>query len=123
MISALRIFLAERVVNAAKYGVDLESLTPEDRHQVIIDCVGHVLEEMVEFRMCVPRKPWKKNEPCPITNPEQRALALAEFADVLLLLGNCALYAGFSAEDIEKAIADKIAYNDQRLDHAKNTDS
>lgn len=122
MISALRIFLAERVTNAAKYGVDLDSLTPAQRHQIIIDCVGHVLEEMVEFRMCVPRKPWKSNEPCPITNPEQRALALAEFADVLLLLGNCALYAGFSAEDIEKAITDKIAYNDQRLDHSKNVD-
>ena len=52
---------------------------------------GHLVEEMVEARVYVPRRSWKNNEPSYLDNDELRSEFVAEVFDILLF-SSCDLW-------------------------------
>lgn len=95
----------------------LSELTDAQRQELIITTIGHILEEVIEFRQHWPRRAWRNDEISPFVDDEKYHSALIEFIDIILLLGNVAKYAKYDSEIIENAIEEKRRYNEKRLDH------
>ena len=92
----------------------------EARYKKIIEHMGHLVEEMVEARVYVPRRSWKNNEPSYLDNRELRREFVAEMFDILLFHRAILAYAGISGEEFAQAAAEKMNYNSTRPDHNVN---
>jgi NTP pyrophosphatase (non-canonical NTP hydrolase) len=94
-------------------------LTDIEADKLMCTLLSHTLEELVELLMTINRKSWK---PIPSIRSDttQRALALEELADVLLMLDAFRSVAQISYAEIETAVLSKIAKNLVRADHACN---
>jgi hypothetical protein len=90
------------------------------RYKKIIEHMGHLVEEMVEARVYVPRRSWKNNEPSYLDNDELRAEFVAECFDILLFHRAILAYAGVTGEEFLDAARAKMKYNSVRPDHNVN---
>ena len=90
------------------------------RYQKIIEHMGHLVEEMVEARVYVPRRSWKNNEPSFLDNAELRGEFVAEVFDILLFHRAICAYAGITGTELLEAARAKMKYNSQRPDHNVN---
>ena len=90
------------------------------RYTKIIEHMGHLVEEMVEARVYVPRRSWKNNEPSYLDNDELRGEFVAEIFDVLLFHRAICAYAGISGTELLEAARAKMKYNAKRPDHNVN---
>ena len=90
------------------------------RYAKVIEHMGHLVEEMVEARVYVPRRSWKNNEPSFLDNDELRGEFVAEVFDILLFHRAICAYAGITGEELLQAARAKMKYNTQRPDHNVN---
>lgn len=93
------------------------------RYAKIIEHMGHLVEEMIEARVYVPRRSWKNNEPSYLDNDELRKEFVAELFDILLFHRAVLAYAGVTGEEFLEAARAKMKYNSQRKDHNINGDA
>ena len=92
------------------------------RYTKIIEHMGHLVEEMVEARVYVPRRSWKNGEPSFLDNDELRGEFVAEMFDILLFHRAILAYAGVTGEEFLEASRAKMKYNAKRPDHNVNGD-
>ena len=90
------------------------------RYKKIIEHMGHLVEEMVEARVYVPRRSWKNNEPSYLDNDDLRTEFVAEMFDILLFHRAILAYAGVTGEEFLEAARAKMKYNSVRPDHNVN---
>ena len=90
------------------------------RYAKIIEHMSHLVEEMVEARVYVPRRSWKNNEPSFLDSDELRSEFVAELFDILLFHRAILAYAGISGEEFLEAARAKMKYNSKRPDHNIN---
>ena len=98
----------------------LDLLEPSDRYTKVIEHMGHLMEELVEARVYVPRRSWKNNEPSYLDNDKLRKEFIAELFDILLFHRAILAYAGVSGREFAAAAAAKMGYNAKRPDHNVN---
>lgn len=116
-------FLQEGITSqqsyASKSGIKgpLDDLTNQERYAKVIEHLGHAAEEIVEARMLVPRRSWKKNEPGYLDDESLRKEFCWEITDVLLFLRAVVAYSGISVEEFEENFNTKLNYNLSRKDH------
>ena len=116
-------FLEEGIVSQQKYAEkggrqgSLDLLSDEERYKYVIEHLGHMAEEVVETRMCVPRRSWKKNEVGYLESRELRDNFCHELTDILLFFRAVLAYSGISVTEFEKCFNDKLDYNKVRKDH------
>ena len=92
----------------------------EHRHRMVIDYLGHMIEEAHEARAYVPRRTWKNEEVSFLDNDDLRGEFIAETFDLLLFHRAVLAYAGVTPEEFLDAARKKLKYNDQRKDHNVN---
>jgi len=90
------------------------------RHAKVIEHMSHLIEELVEARVYVPRKSWKKVERSFNDDPKLREEFIVELYDCLLFFRAILAYAGVSGEEFVEAALKKNTYNAQRPDHNIN---
>jgi hypothetical protein len=95
-------------------------LTDEERYEWVIVHMGHLIEELVEARVYVPRRSWKNNEPSYLDDPQLRREFVAELFDMTLFHRAILAYAGITGEEFAEAAAAKMGYNATRPDHNVN---
>jgi hypothetical protein len=86
----------------------------------MIEHFGHMVEEMIEARVYVPRRSWKRNEPSFLDNEKRRKEFIAEMYDVILFHRAVLAYGGITGEEFAQIAAEKQAYNQIRPDHITN---
>jgi len=90
------------------------------RYKLINDYMLHMIEEIIEARVMVPRRSWKNNEPSYLDDPERRKEFIAEMFDQLLFHRAVLAYAGISGEEFAQVASEKTNYNSRRKDHNVN---
>jgi len=90
------------------------------RYAKIIEHMGHLVEEMIEARVYVPRRSWKNNEPSFLDNDDLRGEFVAEVFDMLLFHRAICAYAGITGTELLEAARAKMKYNAKRPDHNVN---
>lgn len=119
-------FLAEGIESQQKYAEasnmpgPLDDLTKEAREKMVIEYIGHLIEEAVETRFLVPRRSWKTHEPSFLDNEEGTKEFCYELTDILLFFRATLAYSGISVEEFEKCFNEKLHYNTKRPDHKVN---
>ena len=117
IIEAVASYRAER---NRREGFLPNELTDMEADKSMCALLSHTMEELVELLMCINRKSWK---PIPSIRSDvrQRAIALEELADVILMLDAFRSVAQISYAEIEAAVLAKMAKNLVRTDHICNT--
>lgn len=95
-------------------------LSERDRYAKVIEHMGHLVEELIEARVYVPRRSWKNSEPSYLHDPKLREEFVAELFDILLFHRAILAYAGVTGEEFARAAAAKMNYNSTRPDHNTN---
>lgn len=119
-------FINSGVLSQQKYATaagepgPLDDLTREQRHTKVIEHMGHLLEELVEARVYVPRRSWKNSEPSFLDNEKLRKEFIAEIFDILLFHRAILAYAGVTGEEFAAIASEKMNYNSKRKDHNVN---
>jgi hypothetical protein len=98
----------------------LDSLSRETRHAKVIEHMSHLIEEVVEARVFVPRRSWKQDEPSFLDNEKLRKEFIAEMFDQLLFHRAILAYAGVTGEEFAEIAGKKMEYNKVRPDHVTN---
>lgn len=98
----------------------LDDLSRETRHAKVIEHISHLIEEVIEARVYVPRRSWKNGERSYLDSPEMRREFVAEMYDVILFHRAILAYAGVTGEEFAEIAAEKQAYNQVRTDHNVN---
>jgi hypothetical protein len=97
-----------------------DSLDDSIRHEKVIEHIGHLIEEVIEARVYVPRRSWKTNEPSFLDNEKLRKEFIAECFDILLFHRAILAYAGVTGEEFAAIAEEKLNYNSKRKDHITN---
>ncbi len=95
----------------------------EERYRKVIEHMGHMMEEMVEARVYVPRRSWKNEEVSYLDNEDLRKEFVAEMFDILLFHRAALAYAGITGEEFLQISREKMNYNSKRPDHNINGDA
>ena len=95
----------------------------DERYRKIIEHMGHMMEEMVEARVYVPRRSWKNEEVSYLDNEDLRKEFIAEMFDILLFHRAVLAYAGVTGEEFLQIAREKTNYNAKRPDHNINGDA
>lgn len=94
--------------------VDFDSLTPEEKQIKSLEFLGHLGEELVEFRRELPlRKHWSSKR----TTPVDQTKLLDEYVDALHFFVSIALINGWTSEDVYDAY---IAKNQENINRQNN---
>ena len=123
---SLKDFINEGIIAQQKYAEASDIPGPLDgmikgvRYSYIIDNLGHMMEEVIEARREVVRRPWKKGELGCLDNEEKRTAFIEEMFDTMLFLRATLAYANVTGEEFCKVAYDKMNYNDNREDHKTN---
>lgn len=99
-------------------GLEAEMLPK--RYAKIIEHFGHLIEELIEARVYVPRRSWKNGEPSYLDSPLLRKEFIAELFDIMLFFRAILAYAGVTGEEFLEVSREKLAYNMSRKDHNVN---
>jgi len=110
----------QKYAKAAGFDGPLDDLSPKFRYAKVIEHMGHLMEELVEARVYVPRRSWKNNEPSFLDNDKLREEFIAEVFDILLFHRAILAYAGVTGEEFARVAAAKMGYNSTRPDHNIN---
>lgn len=110
----------QRYAEASGVFGPFDFVSKPERYQAIINNLGHMLEETIEARREVARRPWKKDEIGCLDSEEKRLAFIEEMFDVLLFFRATLAYAGVSGEDFEKVAIAKSNFNENRPDHKIN---
>lgn len=116
-------FLEEGILSQQKYaekaGVKgpLDDLSNAEKYEKVIEHLGHASEEIVEARMLVPRRSWKKNEWGYLDDESLKREFCFEITDVLLFVRATMAYSGISVAEFEEHFNNKLDYNKVRKDH------
>jgi hypothetical protein len=119
-------FLEDAFIQQQKYdsasGIKgpLDMWSDEERYVRVITYLGHMIEEVVETRMLVPRRTWKKNEKSYLETKEGKKEFCKEMTDILLFFRATIAYSGISVSEFMEAFNDKLDYNQVRDDHKRN---
>jgi hypothetical protein len=119
-------FIDRGLIAQQKYAAASGIFGPDDvmpkaeRYRMIIDNLGHMMEEVIEARRNVVRRPWKRGEVGCLDTPEKRQEFIEEMFDVLLFFRATLAYAQISGEEFCDAAYRKLEYNDKRKDHRVN---
>jgi len=97
-----------------------DPLTDDEVHEKVIEHIGHLIEEVIEARVYVPRRSWKTSEPSFLQSEKLRKEFIAEMFDILLFHRAILAYAGVTGEEFAKIAAEKLDYNSKRKDHITN---
>lgn len=97
-----------------------DSMSKADRYQHIINNLGHFIEEVVEARREVVRRPWKTNEVGCLDSADKRKAFIKEMLDTLLFFRATLAYAGVTGEEFVEVALEKLDYNSTREDHKTN---
>lgn len=108
-----------KIDEMARLGVPQHDALPF-RYRKIIEHFGHMMEEMVEARVYVPRRSWKNSEHSYLDSPELRREFVAEMYDILLFHRAILAYAGVTGDEFASIAEEKEAYNQTRSDHNVN---
>ena len=111
----------QKYAEAAGFKGPLDPLSPDQRYAKIIEHMGHLMEEMVEARVYVPRRSWKNNEPSYLNNEEFRQEFIAELFDITLFFRSILAFAGITGEEFAAGACAKMGYNATRPDHNVNS--
>lgn len=99
-------------------GINLDEISGAEHHRLVIEYIGHAIEELVELRCCIPRRYWRNDEPDPYFDPEQAQKVSSELADVWIILAALSATMGAQCgDDVWQLISDKWAHNMARPDH------
>ena len=109
--------------NLADLGVPENLEATAFRYRKMIEHFGHMMEEMIEARVYVPRRSWKNGERSFRDNDELRREFVAEMYDILLFHRAILAYAGVTGEEFAQIATEKQAYNQVRPDHNVNGDA
>ena len=90
------------------------------RYQLIVNYMGHMIEEIHEARAYVPRRSWKNDQVSFLDDQEKRGEFVAELFDILLFHRAVLAYAGVTPEEFLEASRAKMNYNGKRKDHNVN---
>jgi len=112
----------QKYAKAAGFKGPLDDLSPDQRYAKIIEHMSHLMEELVEARVYVPRRSWKTNEPSYLNSDELRKEFVAELFDITLFFRSILAFAGISGEEFAAGAAEKMCYNSTRPDHNVNSD-
>jgi hypothetical protein len=94
---------------------------PEDvRYAKVIEYMSHMIEEIIEARVYVPRRSWKTNEPSYLDNDRLRKEFVAELFDITLFFRAILAYSGITGEEFAAIAVEKMDYNSKRKDHNVN---
>ena len=110
----------QKYAKAAGIPGPLDELDRDTRHAKVIEHMGHLMEELVEARVYVPRRSWKIGEPSFLDSEKLRKEFVAEMFDILLFHRAILAYAGVTGEEFAEAATQKLAYNSKRKDHITN---
>jgi hypothetical protein len=110
----------QKYSKAAGLDGPLDDLSPKYRYAKIIEHMSHMIEEIIEARVYVPRRSWKTDEPSFLDNEELRKEFIAELVDILLFHRAVLAFAGVTGEEFADVAAEKLAYNSKRKDHNVN---
>jgi hypothetical protein len=110
----------QKYSKAAGLDGPFDDLSPKYRYAKIIEHMGHLVEEMVEARVYVPRRSWKTAEPSFLDDAKLRKEFVAELFDILLFHRAILAFAGVTGEEFAVAAAEKLSYNSKRKDHLTN---
>lgn len=119
-------FLVDGVESQQSYSEKVGTPGPKDklsndaRHKLVIEYIGHLIEEAVEARFLVPRRSWKVNEASYLDSENLRQEFCYELTDILLFFRAILAYSGISVPEFEQAFNKKLNYNKQRKDHKVN---
>jgi hypothetical protein len=98
----------------------LDDIDRDTRHVKVIEHMSHLIEEVIEARVLVPRRSWKIGEPSFLDSEKMRKEFIAECFDILLFHRAILAYAGVSGEEFAEIAIKKMAYNKVRPDHITN---
>lgn len=95
-------------------------LTNDQRYEVIIELIGHLIEEVVEARMICKRRPWKVDETGFLTDIGGREEFSKEIYDILVYIRCILCYAGITSDEFLTYLTKKQEFNETREDHLTN---
>ena len=95
----------------------LDFMPASVRYKIMVEMIGHIIEEAVETRMLIPRRPWKRNEEAFDDSEEGAKEFCKEVTDILLFIRGLMAYSGISPQFFEAAFNEKLHYNKVREDH------
>ena len=110
----------QKYAEAAGFKGPLDDLSPDQRYTKIIEHMSHLMEELVEARVYVPRRSWKTNEPSYLDGDELRKEFVAELFDITLFFRSILAFAGITGEEFAAGARAKMGYNAVRKDHNVN---
>ena len=110
----------QKYSRAAGLDGPLDDLSPKYRYAKIIEHMSHMIEEIIEARVYVPRRSWKTAEPSYMDNEKLRKEFIAECFDILLFHRAVLAFAGITGEEFAEIAAEKLNYNSRRKDHITN---
>ena len=90
------------------------------RYQLVVNYMGHMIEEVHEARAYVPRRTWKNDQVSYLDDQGKRGEFIAEMFDILLFHRAVLAYAGITPEEFLEASRAKMNYNGKRKDHNVN---
>lgn len=102
---------------AAPYNGPADDMPTNERYQKVVEMLGHIIEEVVEARQCVPRRSWRKDEVGYLDNRTLFDDFVSELADVQLFLLAAIAWAGVDPDVFCEALKEKRQYNTTRADH------
>lgn len=88
-----------------------------EKYKQMIEMLGHIVEETVETRMLIPRRPWKKTEEAFDRSKAGEKEFCREVTDILLFVRALMAYSGITPETFEFHFNEKMNYNLVREDH------
>ncbi len=90
------------------------------RYQLVVNYMGHMIEEVQEARAYVPRRSWKNDQVSFLDDQEKRGEFVTELVDILLFHRAVLAYAGITPDEFLEASRAKMNYNGKRKDHNVN---
>ena len=114
-----RLFLRQTDKQPKLYeSINKPQIFPQDQDRIVLKNLDDAIEEIVEARREIHvRKEWNPNKRERGMTYEERRKCLTEIIDAFHFLFTAAIYMGFSFEEIEQCLNDKMYENDNREDH------
>ena len=109
--------MQQKIADACCMPSPSDTLSNEERYQLINNNLFHACEELIEARRELKRRPWKKDEDGFLDNDHKREAFIAEVFDVMLFLRASLAYAGISGEEFCLVANKKLKFNETRSDH------
>lgn len=102
-----------------KFPSPLAEMSKDERYQMILNNLFHAVEELIEARQELKRRPWKVNESGCLDSDEKRKAFADEVFDIMLFLRAALAYAEISGKEFCEIAIAKLNHNKLRSDHIR----